>query len=73
MIEHEGKQIFSEGCLSLPGLGVQTDRWIDVLIENGFEGERKREYYNGFAAIIVQHEMDHLNGKTILDRKHRRK
>lgn len=48
-----------EGCLSLPGVSVAVPRydWIKV---------HGRLYYD-IAARIIQHEMDHLDGKLITD------
>lgn len=59
----------SEGCLSLPGLRIDTSRYAHIVIENN-NGERYS--LDGIEAIAVQHEIDHMNGKTILDRKWRR-
>ena len=56
-----------EGCLSLPGLYIDTTRYDEILIYNN----GKREEYSGIIAIAVQHEVDHCNGLTILDRKWR--
>ena len=53
-----------EGCLSLDGeRQVERRQQITVLraTKNGFV----REKYNGFMAQIIQHEIDHLNGKLI--------
>lgn len=61
-----------EGCLSLPGLKVDTDRYNFVVVHCFNE---KMEETNILAAdleaIILQHEIGHLQGKTILDFKHR--
>lgn len=60
----------SEGCLSIPGVRLNTTRfeqctctWIDF-----DEGKEVTAVFFGLPAIIVQHEVDHLNGITILDR-----
>ena len=60
-----------EGCLSVPGLRGQVARsqTIDVTFYD-LEGQEQRHQYNGFIARIVQHEVDHLNGKVFLDRLH---
>lgn len=55
----------SEGCLSLPGIRIDTVRYNDILLEN--KGEVLP--YSGLEAIVIQHEIDHGLGKTILDRK----
>lgn len=57
---------FNESCLSLPGLSVLTRRYNDITIENG-DGQKYGVY--GLEAICVQHEIDHWNGKLMIDRK----
>jgi len=59
-----------EGCLSLPGIYIDTRRYEDIIIENG-DGEKY--ILNGLEACVAQHEIDHLNGLTILDRKWRKR
>jgi peptide deformylase len=69
----EGEEIIhEEGCLSVPGCvdGVKRRQWIKVrgLNEKGREIEIEGD---GMLAIALQHEIDHLNGKVILDRMSR--
>lgn len=59
-----------EKCLSLPGLSIDTARYMDVVIKNG-DG-RTLNFY-GLEAVVISHELDHMNGLTILDRKWRRR
>ncbi|MCL3780577.1 peptide deformylase [Prolixibacteraceae bacterium JC049] len=58
----------NEGCLSLPGLREDVTRKTEILIryqdENFVEHE---EEYSGFAARVIQHEYDHLEGKLFVD------
>lgn len=61
---------FNERCLSLPGLDILTRRYNHIVFDNG-DGQRYSA--DGIEAIVVQHEIDHMNGKTILDRKWRKK
>jgi peptide deformylase len=58
-----------EGCLSLPGVAVPVCRpaWIH-LAWTGFDGRRQRRRLKGLAAACALHEIDHLDGLTILDR-----
>lgn len=59
-------EVESEGCLSFPGRPVQVKRHKRVKVkarnEAGLEFVLKAE---GFLARCIQHEMDHLAGKTI--------
>jgi len=69
----EGEElIHEEGCLSVPGCveGIKRRKWIKVrgLNERGREIEVEGE---GMLAIALQHEIDHLNGKVVLDRMSR--
>jgi|SRR3989338_2306175 len=58
-----------EGCLSIPGYGVNIRRSkkikIKAIDENGNKIKLK---IRGFLARVLQHETDHLHGKTIKDR-----
>jgi len=47
-----------EGCLSFPGeQGIKRrSLWITLCNDR---------YYEGLQAVVIQHELDHLNGKTI--------
>jgi len=58
-----------EGCLSIPDLRGLVPRHPAVRIR-GLDREGKPVDYleKGFAARIVQHEFDHLNGVVFLDR-----
>ncbi len=57
-----------EGCLCLPGEEVNISRptsvWVKAL---DFENRQVELKFEGFLARIVQHEIDHLNGKLIID------
>ncbi len=63
-----------EGCLSLPNIWgnvlrtkIITVSWQDEL------GKLHKKNFTGFPAVIIQHEMDHLNGvlftKRVLEQK----
>ncbi len=58
-----------EACLSIPGIEAEVPRapWI-VLAWTELDGARAFKRFTGAAAICVQHEMDHLDGKVIFDR-----
>jgi peptide deformylase len=58
-----------EGCLSIPGIGVDVDRPVHVRVRARDEyGDLRVVEASGLEARVIQHEMDHLNGVLILDR-----
>lgn len=58
-----------DGCLSLPGVSSPTPRHDSVtLAYQDITGESYRAVFEGLEAVIVQHEMDHLNGLLYIDR-----
>ena len=73
IIEKSNKLRWKEGCLSLPGISVITDRYNNIVLENGFGETRSVKEYSGFLAIACQHGIDHGLGITILDRKHKKR
>lgn len=68
IIKKEGSQIMEEGCLSIPGVCVKVKRAskvkVEALNENGQPISLESE---GLLACCLQHEIDHLKGKLILD------
>jgi peptide deformylase len=58
-----------EGCLSIQGVTMPVERSTSVRIEGRDEnGEEVAYDLEGTPARIVQHELDHLDGKLILNR-----
>ena len=57
-----------EGCLSCPGEQVKVSRSISVNLEWFCEhGKKQFKTFYHLPCRVVQHEMDHLNGKLIID------
>ncbi|HOT53017.1 MAG TPA: peptide deformylase [Anaerolineaceae bacterium] len=58
-----------EGCLSVPGLAGEVERFeaVTVQAKNRFGKPIKLKAY-GWLARIFQHEIDHLNGVLYIDR-----
>ena len=65
----EEKESALEGCLSIPGMGVEVERHSGVVV-SGRDGEGRpvRFEVQGEIARMVQHETDHLDGVLMLDR-----
>ena len=59
---------FNEGCLSIPKIREEVFRKEKILITYYNENwELKEEQYEGFAARIIQHEYDHIEGILFTD------
>ena len=58
-----------EGCFSVPGLMGLVPRDQAVRVEYlDPAGREQTDEYSGYVARVVQHEIDHLNGKLFVDR-----
>ncbi|MFN8015516.1 MAG: peptide deformylase [Acidimicrobiia bacterium] len=65
----EGTEISREGCMSVPDLTGNVTRSVQLEFEaRDRNGEVFNLSVNGFEARVIQHEIDHLNGKVFLDR-----
>jgi peptide deformylase len=61
-----------EGCLSLPGIGVDVERPLHARVRGrDVRGEPLLLEASGLEARVLQHEIDHLDGVLILDRSPR--
>lgn len=70
-IEEFGNDVCSEveGCLSLPGIHEKVERPSAITISYMDENwQSHRETFSGFAARVIQHEYDHLEGFLFVDR-----
>jgi len=55
------KQIKLEGCLSIPKIWSAIERAEKILVEyQDLEGKINKQWFSGFVAHIIQHEIDHL-------------
>ena len=62
------KMTDTEGCLSCPGQEVKVSRSISINLEWFCEhGKPQHKTFYYLPCRVVQHEMDHLNGKLIID------
>ncbi|HCJ45786.1 MAG: peptide deformylase [Candidatus Moranbacteria bacterium] len=63
------KIVFEEGCLSLPGQFFPIIRSEEITLRYQNEkGLPKKMRATGFLAIVIQHEVDHLDGILIINR-----
>lgn len=59
---------FNEGCLSIPGIREEVFRQEKLTIKYWDENFKEhKESYDGYAARIIQHEYDHIEGKLFTD------
>jgi len=69
IVEHSGSSFFQEACLSLPGDYIITERWTDIVVEDDHNNSLIFSFEkNALECVCVQHEIDHLNGITMLER-----
>jgi peptide deformylase len=73
-LEYKSEELdtMEEGCLSLPGVGVEVERPVEVRVRASDEtGAPIVVEASGLEARVIQHEIDHLDGVLILDRTSR--
>lgn len=64
----EGEIVKEEGCLSVPEFGIEVKRFENIQVQGiDLDGNPIKIEADGLLARALQHEIDHLNGKTILD------
>ncbi len=64
-----GKISSREGCLSVPDFTGYVTRKKKIEVEyTDLNGKKQMLKTDGFEAIVIQHEIDHLDGKVFLDR-----
>jgi peptide deformylase len=69
ILERSGSQVFTEGCLCLPGVEAPVERAAHVKVKaQDRSGEEFVVAADGFLATILQHEIDHLEGTVFIDR-----
>ena len=70
----EGEVLWEEGCLSVVDFTVEIKRAANIRLVALNEQEKEISIdAEGLLAVALQHEIDHLNGKLILDRVSRLK
>jgi peptide deformylase len=68
IIDAEGKQIDEEGCLSVPELTSKVKRFKKITVSyQNIIGEQKDINAEDRFAVVLQHELDHLDGILFID------
>ena len=69
VVAYDGGQFFREGCLSLPDYTANIKRRQAITVKAlNLGGEEVTLDAEGFEAVVLQHEIDHLDGVLFLDR-----
>ncbi|WP_136799133.1 peptide deformylase [Desulfosediminicola ganghwensis] len=68
IIAHEGHQLDEEGCLSVPELTSKVKRFKKITVAyQDLEGNKLEVETEDRFAVVLQHEIDHLNGILFID------
>lgn len=69
IVEMDGEQLFSEGCLSFPGASEDIKRAKTLKVRAlDAQGQPFELEADGLLAVAIQHENDHLNGVLMIDK-----
>ena len=70
ILEHsEEKRKWEEACLSVPGLCGDVERWTRIVVK--YQDKKWKTHvqkYTWFSAVVIQHEMDHLEWILFTDK-----
>ncbi|MDC1183679.1 peptide deformylase [Gammaproteobacteria bacterium] len=68
ILDNHSMASFEEGCLSIPGFNEEITRPDKInLTWQDLEGNSHNEEPEGLLTICIQHEIDHLEGKLMVD------
>jgi peptide deformylase len=62
------QRVHEEGCLSIPDVRVEIERPASLTVRyTDRDGKEQQLSADGLLATAIQHEIDHLNGRLIID------
>ena len=68
IIELSGNCVIEEGCLSIPEVRVEVERPEEIrVIYQDVKGNKEDLKCDGILARVIQHEVDHLRGRLMVD------
>ena len=68
MVSGEGLITMEEGCLSVPDYQAEVTRYQKVKVRGlDLQGKSMELDAEGLLAVVLQHEIDHVNGKLFID------
>jgi len=69
ILQTDGWEVGEEGCLSFPGIYVNIGRFQRIRVRySDTKGEPQELEAKGLLARAIQHELDHLDGRLLVDR-----
>lgn len=69
IISAQGSIAFEEGCLSVPDYYAKVKRAEEVVVRAlDVDGKPFEMTASGFLAVVIQHELDHLEGRLFVDK-----
>jgi peptide deformylase len=69
ILEGRGEIVYEEGCLSVPGIYEKVRRYNSITMEyQDIKGALCHIEADGTRAVVLQHELDHLDGILFIDR-----
>ena len=71
-IDEKSVQVGDEGCLSIPNLTLEIERYDKIKVRYyNMEGKAIKKPLDKFISRLFQHELDHLNGKLMIEDRER--
>ena len=71
-INEKSVQLGDEGCLSIPNLTLEIERYDKIKVRYyNTEGKAIKKPLDKFISRLFQHELDHLNGKLMIEDRER--
>ncbi len=68
IVAQEGTQVDEEGCLSVPELTANVTRYLRITVTyQDIQGQPHELSAENRFSVILQHEIDHLNGILFID------
>ena len=68
IVDQNGRQMGTEGCLSIPAIYGEVERWKEIVVKGlNAEGEPVIYEADGLLSVVFQHEIDHLDGQLFTD------
>ena len=69
IVRSSGRQVTTEGCLSIPNWYGDVPRAMNVTVKaRDLDDKEVRIKAHGRLAVVLQHEIDHLDGILFIDR-----